>query len=162
MAILEIATFPLINTVTILLSHILQDSCQTFLNLSRMFLWWSSCAYLNLVLPSAILDFAHYHISSITSWGFSLNFLHMDSYQPPDVSLGTKISAGRPSFFPDFLTSHLLNTITISLLHLLQDYWSDFFENCLGFFLWWRNCAQMNLAAVGRLGFVLLLHFHNR
>ena len=38
-------------------------------------------------------------------------------------------------------SSPLLNTVTISLLHLLLEHWSEFFLNLSETFPWWSSCA---------------------
>ena len=61
--------------------------------------------------------------------------LHMNSFQCLDVSARkwfrsiNKYGWTAPSFKIAICT--LLNTVTISLSHLLRDHWSDYFETCL-------------------------------
>ena len=85
-AILEIVTSPILNTGTIMLSHFLWDHS------SDSFKICLGCSPNSLVVlvprqiwpPSTILDFSHYHISSITSRG--IETLHMDSSKILDAS----------------------------------------------------------------------------
>ena len=126
-AVPEIATFPLLDTVTISLSHLLWD------HWSNIFATCLGCSPGGLVMhaqffpirqqiwpPSAILDFSRYRISSITSegsWGrvvtnvvrtcdptplhTCIKILHNDFSQPQDVIATKVIPVGRLIWPPD-------------------------------------------------------------
>ena len=60
---------------------------------------------------------------------------HMNSSQRIDISaqkrFGSVNKYGRTAAIFKIAICPLLNTLTISLSHLLRDHWSDFFETCL-------------------------------
>ena len=65
-----------------------------------------------------------------------VEILHMDSSQPHALSPGKRfrsiVQYGQTSAIFDFAYFPLLNTVMISLLHLLLDYKLKLFETCLG------------------------------
>ena len=132
--------FALYSTLTISLSHLLPDHWSDFfetcLRCSPSSLvvharkWFQSvdkCGHRQPSLIFTVIVFLRNH------WRNSVKIWHMYSSQCLDVS-ARKWSwsidkYGRTAAIFKITNCPLLNTVTISLLHLLRDHWSDFFLN---------------------------------
>ena len=82
-------------------------------------------------------------------WRNFVEILHMNSSQCLDISARKPFRSinkyGRTAAIFKISICPLLNTVTISLLHLLRDHWSDFFESCLRWFRYWSSCACLKM-----------------
>ena len=138
-AIFKIDICPLLNTVTISFSHLLRDHWSDFFKLA-----WDVPLVAQLCSPengsgsfTKMAAGNHIWFSPLSHllrnhWRNFVETLHMNSSHCLDVSARKRFWSvnkyGWTAAIFKIANCPLLNTVTISLSHLLRDHWSDFFK----------------------------------